>query len=214
MNKNSIKQYLIISFVVVELLSMIFNFYFIKINVGKITYSFNFSVVFFCLGFFIVDVIADNFSPREANQFISYKIFSQLLFIFLGSIAIKVYSLEQSQLADIIHKSPIALIAGICSTFAGFHLMNSIMGYFKQGIYQGTSIFKRYLCSSLPGELLFSFVFTFLCFFTYKSSEEMFDIFFTSALAKIVLSIMFALIMSLIIKIKIFISQSTILESN
>jgi uncharacterized PurR-regulated membrane protein YhhQ (DUF165 family) len=82
MCKSEVKSYLIIAFVVVELLSMVFNFYWVKIPLIFGDYNFNFSVVFFCLGFFIVDIIADQFSPAEANQFIYYKLSSQVLFWF------------------------------------------------------------------------------------------------------------------------------------
>ena len=74
MHKDELKSYLMIAFVVVELLSLIFNFYFIPVLIGPKEYHFNFSVVFFCLGFFIVDVVADQISPAEANKFI-YSIF-------------------------------------------------------------------------------------------------------------------------------------------
>ena len=49
MRREELKSYLIIAFVVAELLSMIFNFYFIKVAIGTGEYNFNFSVVLFCL---------------------------------------------------------------------------------------------------------------------------------------------------------------------
>lgn len=199
MNKNTIKQYLIITFVVVELLSMIFNFYFVKVNVCGVEYHFNFSVVFFCIGFFIVDVVADNFSSAEANHFIFYKLFSQTLFLVLGNISIWVYGLQESQLANALSKSPWVMAAGLISTYIGFYLMSSIMSYMKMGIYQGTSVFKRYLYSTIPGELLFSLVFTLLCFYQFDSV----NIFIASAVTKITLSIIFACMMSILVKLKL-----------
>ncbi len=198
MPKDIIKNYLIILFVVVELLSMIFNFYFININFANTEYKFNFSVIFFCIGFFIVDIIADNFSANEANRFIYYKLFSQVSFLILGNVAIFVYGLQGSQLAMILNKSPWVMAAGLLATYAGFYLMSSIMSYMKLGVYQGTSTFKRYLYSTIPGELLFSFVFSFLCFY----KDNSFAIFVTSAVVKIILSIIFAAIMSLLINLK------------
>lgn len=202
MTKAEIKNYLIISFVVVELLSMVFNFYFVKVHLGAMEYNFNFSVVFFCFGFFIVDIVADNFSPREANQFIFYKLFSQTLFLVLGNVAIGVYGLQGSQLAGVLNKSPWAIAAGLLATFAGFYVMSSIMSHMKIGVYQGVSVFKRYLYSTIPGELLFSLVFTLLCFYKFNSLEESVHIFMMSACAKIILSLMFASIMSLLVKFK------------
>ena len=201
MRREELKSYLIIAFVVIELLSLIFNFYFIKVPIGIREYSFNFSVVFFCLGFFIVDIVADQISPAEANKFIYYKLFSQILFLLLGNTAIHVYGLQETQLATVLSKSPWIIVAGIIATYAGFYVMNNIMSYMKAGVYQGASVFNRYLCSTLPGELLFSLVFTMLCFYKYNSLNEMVDIFLLSAVAKIVLSILFAMFMSAISKL-------------
>ncbi len=201
MRKDEIKNYLIIIFVVVELLSMVFNFYFIKMDIAGLEYMFNFSIVFFCLGFFVVDVVADKFSPAEANQFIFYKLFSQSLFLILGNIAIAVYGLEDTQLAMVLHKSPWVVAAGLVSTYVGFHVMSSLMSYMKMGVYQGTSVFRRYFFSTIPGELVFSLVFTFLCFYKFSSLEETVHMFIASALAKIVLSAVFATIMSVIVRV-------------
>ena len=201
MRKDEIKHYLIIFFVVVELLSMMFNFYFVKMNIGTIEYNFNFSIVFFCLGFFVVDIVADKFSPAEAKKFIFYKLFSQSLFLILGNIAIVVYGLEETQLAAVLQKSPWVIVAGLVSTYMGFHVMSSIMSYMKMGVYQGTSVFRRYLCSTIPGELLFSLVFTFLCFYKYSSFDESLHMFMASAVAKIVLSTLFASIMSVVARV-------------
>ncbi len=200
MCKEEIKSYLIIAFVVIELLSMIFNFYFVKMTLGVMEYNFNFSVVFFCTGFFIVDVVADQFSPAEANKFIFYKLVSQMLFLVLGNVAIHVYGLEETQIATMLSKSPWMMVAGLFATYIGFYVMSHIMSYMKIGVYQGTSVFNRYLCSSLPGELVFSLVFTLLCFYQYNSIEEIGHLFLTSAMAKIILSILFAFLISLISK--------------
>lgn len=200
MNKEEIKNYLIIFFVVVEILSMIFNYYFIKIHIGDIEYDFNFSIIFFCLGFFVVDIVADQFSPSVANKFIFYKLFGQILFLILGKLAVIVYSLYDTQIAAILSKSLWMIFAGLVSTYVGFYIMGSIMSYMKIGVYQGTSIFMRYLCSTIPGELAFSFIFTFLCFYTYSSLNELINAFLASALVKIILSILFAVTMNIILK--------------
>lgn len=207
MRREELKSYLIIAFVVTELLSMIFNFYFIKVSIGTNEYNFNFSVVFFCLSFLIVDIVADQISPAEANKFIYYKLFSQTLFLLLGNTAIYVYGLQDTQLAIILNKSPWAIVAGIVATYSGFYVMNQIMSYMKAGIYQGTSVFNRYLCSTLPGELIFSLVFTTLCFYKYNSMKDVVNMFLLSSVAKIVLSILFAMIMSVISKLT-FIQKS------
>ncbi len=200
MDKDTIKNYLIISFVVVEILSMLFNYNFVTLNIGAFEYHFNFSVVFFCLGFFIVDVIADQFSPFEANKFIFYKLYSQLLFLLFGQIAISVYGLEGTQIAHLFNKSPWMVFSGLLATYAGFHTMSTIMSHVRIRIYQGASRFKRYLCSTIPGEFLFSLVFTLLCFYTNTSFDELMHVFVTSAIAKLILSVLFASIMEILVK--------------
>ena len=204
MRKEEVKNYLIICFVVVELLSMLFNFYFFNVTVGMTEYKVNFSIIFFCLGFFIVDIVADQFSPEEANKFIYYKLVSQMLFLILGNLVIQAYGLQGSQLASILNKSPWVIVAGLAATYMGFYVMNAIMSHMKLGVYQGTSIFNRYLCSTLPGELLFSLVFTGLCFYKYNSLDDLVHLFLTSAVVKILLSVVFAFCMSMISRFTFF----------
>jgi uncharacterized PurR-regulated membrane protein YhhQ (DUF165 family) len=148
--------------------------------------------------------VADQFSPTEANKFIFYKLASQTIFLILGNTAIHVYGLESTQIATMLNKSSWMMIAGLFATYAGFYVMSQIMSYMKVGVYQGSSVFNRYLCSSLPGELIFSLIFTVLCFYQYNSMEEITHLFLTSAVAKIILSIMFASLMSLISRFTFF----------
>lgn len=202
MHKESVKNYLLISFVVVELLSMIFNYYFVSLYIGKYEYHFNFSVIFFCVGFFIVDIVADQYSLQEANKFVFYKLYCQILFLILGQIAIGVYGLADSQLSQIFNKSAWMIISSLTATYLGVHLMSSIMSYMKMNQYSGGSVFKRYLYSTIPGELLFSFIFTMFCFYTYTTYDELMHVFLTSAIAKIILSVIFALFMDILVKIR------------
>ena len=122
-------------------------------------------------------------------------------FIVLGNIAISVYDLQGTQLAQVLSKSPWVIAAGLIATCAGFYVMGHIMSALKFGIYQGTSTFKRYLYSTLPGELLFSLIFTFLCFYQFNSIEELTDIFIASAAAKVFLSTIFASIISILFRL-------------
>lgn len=201
MKKEELKNYLIILFVVVELLSMIFNFYFVNIEVNGTIYPLNFSIVFFCIGFFIVDIVADKFSPSEANKFIYYKIFSQIIFLILGNMSTWVYGLDNTQLSEILHKSPWGIVSGLLASYAGFYAMNSIMHSLKIRAYQGMSIFRRYLFSTVPGELLFSLIFTILCFYSYSSFEQLISIFIASSFTKITLSIIFASLVSVFARV-------------
>ncbi len=183
---------------------MLFNYYFVTINLGSYEYHFNFSVVFFCLGFFIVDVVADQISPVEAKRFIFYKLYSQVLFLIFAQMAIVVYGLEGTQIAHALNKSPWMLFSGLLATYVGFHTMSEIMSHMKIGVYQGASVFKRYLYSTVPAELLFSFAFTFLCFYTNTSFDELMHVFVTTAVAKLILSVLFAAMMDIMLKIRIF----------
>lgn len=199
--KNDIKTFLVITFVVVQILSMIFNSYFVNFNIGSYTLTFNYSVVFFCIGFFIVDIINDFFSTDEANKFIGYKVYSQIIFLIFSWSAINVYHLENSQFSSMVDDSFFTVIDSYISTYCGYRLMNYIMANMKNGIYKGSSIFRRYLYSTLPGEILFSMIFSILSFSKGRTIDEVLHIFTTSCFAKIILSIIFALMISFLYKL-------------
>jgi hypothetical protein len=76
-----------------------------------------------------------------------------------------------------------------------------LLNYMKIRAYQGGSIFKRYLYSTIPGELLFSFTFTFLCFYKETSFEDTMHVFVVSAMVKITLSVLFAVVMSFVVRV-------------
>ena len=76
-SKNDFKMTLIISFIVLEILSMLFNSFFSEYHLFGRTIIFNYSIVFFSLAFFIVDLMNDFFSSKEAEKFFFYKVYSQ-----------------------------------------------------------------------------------------------------------------------------------------
>lgn len=199
-SREEVKSTLIITFVVVELLSMIFNFSFIKITIDGHLVAFNFSVIFFCIGFFVVDIVSDFFSPKEASNFFYYKVYSQVLFIVLGNFAIHAYSLENTQISKMINDSLWVVMSGMIASYIGFKTTSSIMTKMKRGIYQGGSIFRRYLYSTLPGEILFSFIFSILTFSFDRKFSDVLGIFLTSSIAKFLLSTFFALAISLLFR--------------
>lgn len=198
--KDNIRTFLIISFVTVEILSMLFNSFFVKITIGEYYFTLNYSVVFFCVGFFIVDTMNYLFSSFEAEKFFYYKMYCQLLFVILGNSAVKVCHLEGTQIATIMYESPIMILYSVLATFVGFRTMNWIMSRMKKGVYQGKSIFFQYLCSTLPGEIAFSFVFSILCFSRGRSIEDVLHIFSASCLVKICISVVFSIIVSCLLR--------------
>ncbi|MBA2710154.1 MAG: VUT family protein [Tatlockia sp.] len=208
-SKEDIKTILTITFVVVELLSLLFNSFFVKINIGSYYFTLNYSVVFFCIGFFIVDIINDFFSFKEAYKFFYYKIYSQLLFLSLSYSAINVYGLENTMIAKMVYESPWTIFSGIIATYFGYKVMGKIMDTLKL-YYQGSSVFRRYICSTLPGEILFSFIFSILSFSYGRNFNDVLHIFTASCMAKIVLSVVFSIIISFLLKIRI----SNSIESN
>jgi len=76
------------------------------------------------------------------------------------------------------------------------------MSKIKISVYQSRSVFRRYIYSTLPGEIAFSFIFTLCSFSSGRSFDEVIQIFLSSCLAKIVLSTIFAIIISFLFKLK------------
>lgn len=193
-------EYLLSSFIVVEILSMLFNFNFTNLEFQGYAIPINFSVVFFCLGFFIIDVIHDFYDRKKADKFIFIKIFSQVLFFVLGNIAVHVYDLQSTQISEMLSMSPYVVINGSFATIAGFGLTNKLMSVFKSNIYLCNSVTKRYFFSTLPGEILFSVVFSALSFSSSKGIDDVLFIILSSSVIKLILSLLFAVTMSLIYK--------------
>jgi uncharacterized PurR-regulated membrane protein YhhQ (DUF165 family) len=206
------KNYLIITFIVVEILSLLFNSCFLKINIGQYGYFFNYSIIFFCIGFFIVDTVNLLYSTREAKKFFQYKVYAQAIFLIFALSAIKVYGLENTQIDFLIKSSWLAITSGIIATFIGYNVMNTIMSKMKKGIYQGRSVFRRYIYSTLPGEIAFSFVFTILTFSSNHNIKEIISIFITSSIAKLVFSTIFSGLMSILLYIPLFSSKEKIIN--
>lgn len=202
LTKYEVKTLLIITFVILEILSMLFNSFFIKVSLGLNEIVINYSIVFFCLAFFIVDIINDFFSSEDAEKMFFYKVYSQTLFMLLSYSAIYVYSLEDTPFSKMIYESPRTIISALVATYVGFKLMNKIMNSIKMRPYQGESVFKRYIYSTLPGEFVFSFIFSFLSFSKDRSFQEVFQIFSSSCLLKIIFSVLFALGISVVFKAK------------
>lgn len=212
--KNEVKVFLIITYVILDILSMIFNSFFTDIAIGDYYFTVNYSILFFCMSFFIVDLVNDFFSVHEANKFFYYKIFGQVVFLILCKFSISIYGLHDSQFSKMIDESPQTILYGAIATFFGYKMMNAIMAKMKVGIYQGKSIFRRYIYSTLPGEMTFSFVFSALSFSSGRNIHELLHIISTSCVVKIILSVVFAAIITFCFKLSIFYTTRKKIQAN
>ena len=125
--KNEVKVFLIITYVILDILSMIFNSFFTDVAIGDYYFTVNYSILFFCMSFFIVDLVNDFFSAHEANKFFYYKIFGQVVFLILCKFSISIYGLHDSQFSKMIDESPQTILYGAIATFFGYKMMNVMM---------------------------------------------------------------------------------------
>ena len=145
-------------FAAAETLSIELNYLMKEINIFGYQYTFNVSLIFFCVGFFILDLISEVFGPKICSYFIYAKIFSQGVLYVLGMIAIKVSDVPNPALEKLFGISWITLVFSIIATFCGYHLTNRIMSYLRVRL-NGRYLPVRYMASTLPGELVFFFNF-------------------------------------------------------
>ncbi|MCE3237372.1 MAG: putative vitamin uptake transporter [Gammaproteobacteria bacterium] len=180
-------------FLVFELLSTIFNQYFYNVTVLGIVFPFNVSVIFFCLGFFILDITTEIYNNKEADKLVYGKVVCQIIFFIFGKIGIIGACLQDSQLDTIISTTPTMMVNGVLASLTGYKVTTHIMQRLKISCH-GRFLPIRYLCASLPGEIIFSLVFSLLSFFDKRIFHEWIMIFFTLTIVKIVLSFLFAFI--------------------
>lgn len=201
--------YLAMSFITFEILSTIFNQFFIELNFIGINFPINISVIFFCLGFFVLDVTTEVYCSKIANKFIYGKILCQLLFVLLGQFGIIGAGLTHSQLADIIHSTPNMVFNGVIASLIGYKLTTWIMQTLKIK-YNGKFLALRYMASTLPGEIIFSLVFVVLSFSAGRSLREVLMIFLTLTIIKIVLSFLFSIIVVPVTNVVKYFSEAPI----
>jgi uncharacterized PurR-regulated membrane protein YhhQ (DUF165 family) len=182
-------------FLTIEILSIIFNNFFYNINIGGYLFPFNFSVIFFCFGFFILDIITDFYSKKTANIVVYGKLLCQFLFCVLSYIAIKYIGNESEKIASILTSMPITLINSLIASLIGYKLTIFIMEKFKI-YYTSTNIGIRYFTSALPGEIVFSFIFSLLSFSHYQINKNYWLIFLSLITTKFIFSIIFSLLIS------------------
>lgn len=185
--------YLAMTFTIFEVLSLVFNQYFYDVVLFGVVFPLNVSVVFFCFGFFVLDITTEIYNNKIADQLIYGKILCQLIFVLFGKIGIMGAGLYNSQLAQIIDTTPTMIINGIIASIIGYKITTHIMQKLKIK-YDGRFLMFRYIVSTLPGEIIFSLVFTILSFSKGKNVFSVTMIFLTLSLVKLILSLMFSLI--------------------
>ena len=200
--------YLAMIFAVFEILSLIFNQYFVDVQFFNIMFPLNISVIFFCMGFFVLDLVTEIYNKRVADKLIYGKIVCQVLFVLLGEVGVLGANLQNTQLSQIITTTPIMILYGIIASVVGYKITTHIMQELKIR-YDGRFLMMRYLCSTLPGEIVFSLIFSSLSFSSGKTFSQFFMIFLTLTLVKIILSLVFSILVVPITNIiKFFSSHS------
>lgn len=185
--------YLSILFITFEILSTIFNHYFYDITIFGIIFPVNISVIFFCIGFFLLDIVTEIYTNKEADQLIYGKILCQIIFVTFGKLGIVGAGLQNSQLDHIISTTPSMILNGIIASLIGYKITTSLMQKLKI-LYNGRFLPFRYICSSLPGEIIFSLIFSSLSFSHNKTIYQFIMIFISLTIFKIILSFLFSLI--------------------
>jgi len=185
--------YLAMAFAIFEILSTIFNQYFYDITFFGVVFPLNISVVFFCLGFFVLDITTEIYNNKMADKLIYGKIICQIIFVLFGQMGIIGAGLQNTQLDKIISTTPIMIFNGMIASLIGYKITTAIMQRMKV-IYKGRYLPFRYLCSSLPGEIIFTLVFAVLTFFHGRTLTNFMMIFLTLTLVKLAFSFVFSLI--------------------
>lgn len=86
-------------FTICESLSIELNNFFHEYIIFGYHFLFNVSVIFFCIGFFIIDLITELYNDKFADYFIYSKVISQVVFVFFGLCGVKVAGIEHGQIA-------------------------------------------------------------------------------------------------------------------
>ncbi|GAB4224469.1 MAG: hypothetical protein Tsb005_21610 [Gammaproteobacteria bacterium] len=187
--------YITTLFITFELLSILFNQFFYKYYISGLEFNVNISVVFFCISFFFLDIVAELYGEKIADKLIFAKLLAQFCFIMFGYIAIIVNHLYPSQLAFVIYQTPSMMINGMIASFIGYKVTLKILQKLRL-LYQGKYLTLRYLFSTVPGEIIFSFIFSLLSFAKGRSIGEYISIFTTLTIFKVIFSLIFSVLAS------------------
>lgn len=180
-------------FSICESLSIELNNFFRNYTVFQYQLSFNVSVIFFCVGFFIIDLITELYNEKVANYFIYTKIITQLAFVGFGILGVKLSGIKTGQIAKTFIVAPHILVNAIIASIFGYKITGKIMRYLKIK-FNGRFLFTRYLSSTFPGEVVFSFVFTLLCFSQGRTFLQTINVFIGLVIIKFILSAIFSVL--------------------
>lgn len=180
-------------FAICESLSIELNNFFRDYVIFGYRLSFNVSVIFFCISFFIIDLITEIYNDKFADYFIYAKLASQLAFIGLGIFGVKLAGIQNGQIAQTFILAPHILFNAMIASFIGYKLTGKIMQSLKIK-FNGKFLFTRYLSSTFPGEIVFSLVFTLLSFSHGKSFFQVLNIFVGLIMVKFALSAVFSVL--------------------
>lgn len=195
MREISVLVVLAMLFAAFSVLSLQLNYYFIETNLLGLNLPLNVSVIFFCLGFFVIDIITELFNNSVANIFIYGKILAYITFVVLGYFALSVSNVTSGELIDTFRTGPYTLFSSAVASLAGYSITSKLMFYFRIK-FKGRFLFSRYLMSTLPGETVFSLIFGLMTFTQGRDFSEFVKVFLTLLLVKYTLSILFSLIIS------------------
>ena len=181
-------------FVVVEMLSMLFGHTFTTVHFLGIEFHFIVGVIYFCLGFYILDLIAELYENDLSNKVIFGKIICQIIFVLLIQLSIYLnQDPNQTEFLNSMTYMPKMIFASIIASIIGYKLTTHIMQSLKIR-YEGKFITIRYLVSTLPGEFVFSLVYSFIFLYNEYSFSEYIKIFYSLAIAKFAFSLAFSTI--------------------
>ncbi|OGO93515.1 MAG: hypothetical protein A3F10_05685 [Coxiella sp. RIFCSPHIGHO2_12_FULL_42_15] len=178
-------------FVVCESLSIELNNFFREIDIYGYQFLFNPSVIFFCIGFFVIDLVTEIYNASYANYFIFVKLISQLIFIGLGLFGVVAAGITDGQIASTFFLGPKTLIDAMIASIIGYKLTSKIMQLLKIK-FEGRSLYARYLSSTFPGEVVFSLIFTFLSFSPGRNIFQTLNIFLDLVAVKFIFSALFS----------------------
>ena len=179
-------------FMTVEMLSMLFGHSFTQFQLFGLEINFITGVIYFCLGFWILDLITELYDDKMANLIIYGKIFCQLAFMALLHVG---GSISNNIIAQSLNFIPKMVIAGIIASLIGYKLTSFIMQKLKIK-YEGKHVTFRYIVSTLPGEIIFSFIYSAIFLWHEYHGAQYIKIFYSIILAKIFFSLLFSLLFS------------------
>lgn len=180
-------------FAVCEMLSIELNNFFNVINIYGYQFCLNPSVIFFCLGFFIIDLVTEIYNDKYAAYFIYSKIVSQLVFMGLGMFGVIAAGISEGQIAQTFFIAPRILINSMVASFFGYRLTGKLMELLKIKL-EGRFLFSRYLASTVPGEIVFSLIFALLSFSHGNNFVKLLNIIFGLIATKFLFSVIFSLL--------------------